>query len=462
MLESRVLVVDDDVNQAESLRRVLALEGFQATSVSTPREALDEVAMRRPDAIVSDLRMGDMTGLDLYREVKKKHPDMLFILITGFGTMETAVAAMRAGVHDFLTKPIDTDELVIKLKKALDYRELAHENVILKERIARLGGVSIIGVSEPMKDVLAQVDQVADSAATVLVQGESGTGKEMIARAIHLKSRRTEGPYVKVNCAAIPENLLESELFGHEEGSVTGAVARRIGKFEAADGGSIFLDEVGEIPLHLQPKLLRVLQEREIERVGGNEAIAVDVRVIAATNRDLKKMVEAGEFRNDLYYRLEVIPIRLPPLRDRMDDVLPLARHFLARYSERNGRDIKDISESGMARLMSSSWPGNVRELENSIERAVVLARGEVLEAEDFAFVAGDAEGGVEGIVAQLLGTDLSLDELERRIILMALERCEDNVSQTARKLGMTRRSLQYRLEKIRSGQAEGGDEEEE
>lgn len=452
MTENRILIVDDDPGQADSLMRNLVLEGFRADCLASPEEAIATIRDRKPDAIVSDFRMGEVNGLEFYQQVKEIYPDIIFILATGFGTVETAVEALRLGVHDFLTKPIDTDELVIKLKKALNYKSLESENTRLKEKIADLvPKPKIIGDSSLMKQVLDQVEQVADSVATVLIEGESGTGKELIAKSIHSYSPRAQEPYIKVNCAAIPENLLESELFGHEAGAFTGAVNKRIGKFELADGGSIFLDEVGEMPLHLQPKFLRVLQEREIERLGGSTTIKVDVRVIAATNRDLEEMVKEGEFRKDLFYRLNVIPIRLPALRDRMEDVLPIARHFLAQFSELNGREISAIGEEASNKLMHYSWPGNVRELENCMERAVVLTRGQELQPTDFQFSGEPVTAGVESLLEKLMTTDMSLDELERRIILMALERCDGNVSQTARRLGMTRRSLQYRVEKIKS-----------
>ena len=459
MLDSRILVVDDDPAQADSLRRVLALEGFQAASAHSPDEALRELSMRVPDAIISDLRMGEMSGLDLYLQIKETHPGILFILATGYGSLDTAVTALKSGVYDFLTKPIDTDELVIKLKKALSFKDLADENTELKLRIARLGGeIEIIGASQAMQTVLDSVKQVADSTATVLIEGESGTGKELIARSLHQKSPRAGMPYIKVNCAAIPENLLESELFGHEPGAFTGAVGQRKGKFEVAHEGTIFLDEVGEMPLHLQSKFLRVLQEREFERVGGNATVEVDLRVVAATNRDLGAMVRDGEFRDDLFYRLNVIPIHLPPLRERMEDVAPLAAHFLRKFNDKNGRELEDLSQKATARLLSHSWPGNVRELENCMERAVVLARGTELEPRDLVFSGDEKSDGMAGVLEQIMSTDLTLEDLEKRLIVMALERCSNNVSRTARVLGMTRRALQYRVEKMRTGggQVEG------
>ncbi|MCA9320046.1 MAG: sigma-54-dependent Fis family transcriptional regulator [Planctomycetes bacterium] len=458
MSSPSVLIVDDDRGQAESLRRILALEGFIARASYSPEDAIEEVATRVPDAVVSDLRMGSMTGLDLYLKLKEQNPALLFILVTGYGTLETAVEALKAGVHDFLAKPIDTDELIIKLKKALSFRHLAKENVELKKAIARLSSeFPIIAESRLMQGVMETVERVSGSVATVLIQGESGTGKELVARAIHLRSPRATGPYVKVNCAAIPENLIESELFGHEAGAFTGAVARRVGRFESASGGTIFLDEIGEVPVHLQPKLLRVLQEREIERVGGEKTIPIDVRVVAATNRDLAGMVRQQAFREDLFYRLNVIPIQVAPLRERIDDIVPLAQHFLAKYSERNGRNLGSLSEAAKAKLVSYGWPGNVRELENCIERAVVLAMEDHLEPSDFVIQGESPATGVENVLELLLSGNIGLDELERRLLLMALERCEGNVSLTARKLGMTRRSLQYRIEKIRSGDTSDG-----
>ncbi len=451
MRESRILIVDDDSTQAEMLRRVLALEGFAAEAVYSPQDALKEVALRLPDAIISDYRMGDMTGLDLYLEIRKTHPNILFILATGYGSMETAVKAMQVGVHDFLSKPLDTDELVVKLQKALDIQQIAKENVKLRETIEGLSEkTAIIGESPCMKEVLSRVERIAPSQATVLIEGESGTGKELIARSLHYGSDRAAAPYIKVNCAAIPENLLEDELFGHVPGAFTGAVNERRGKFASAEGGSIFLDEIGEMPMHLQSKILRALQEKEFEPVGGEVTIHADVRVIAATNRDLGAMVRDGEFREDLYYRLNVVPVYLPPLRERMEDIVPLATHFLKKFSELNGRDLDVLTESVQKRLASYSWPGNVRELENCIERAVVLARGDQLVADDVSFSGEERGSGVDTVLQELLSTDLSLEELERHIILKAIESQGGNVSKTARTLGMTRRSLQYRLEKIR------------
>lgn len=459
MIDRRILIVDDDPTQAEMLRRVLVLEGFQADAVYSPEAALEEVKMRVPDAIISDFRMGDISGLDLYLQIKESHPDILFILATGYGSLETAVKAMQAGVYDFLSKPLDTGELVVKLEKALSVRQLSQENTQLRKTIEGLHEqITIIGESPLMQDVLSRVERIAPSTATVLIEGESGTGKELIARSLHLGSDRAAEPYIKVNCAAIPENLLESELFGHVAGAFTGAVQDRKGKFAAAEGGSIFLDEIGEMPTHLQSKILRVLQEREFEPVGSEASCVADVRVVAATNRDLTEMVREGEFREDLYYRLNVVPVTLPPLRERKEDIGPLAAYFLDRFNNMNGRSLAPLSKDVIKRLMGYSWPGNVRELENCIERAVILARENKLLPEDISFSGERRAEGMDDVLQQLLTTDLTIEGLERHLILKALESHGGNVSKTARNLGMTRRSLQYRLEKIR-GEKEDGDE---
>ncbi len=457
----RVLVVDDERVQAGLLADVLAGEGFDARAVFSPNEALAEVRRFRPEVVISDFRMPGMTGLELYEQVTKIRRETLFIITTAFGTLETAVEAMRRGVFDFVTKPVDTDELVLKLRKAMRLRSLEDENTRLREAVDALQDrVSVIGVSKRIRDVMAAVEQVAHSHSTVLIMGESGTGKELVARTIHVRSPRRNGPYVKVNCAAMPDNLLEDELFGHLRGAFTGAIGERKGKFEAAHGGTIFLDEIGELPLHLQPKLLRVLQEREIEPLGSNAVKQVDVRVLAATNRDLAEMVREGRFREDLYYRLNVIPIVMPPLRERAEDVPVLAQHFLTRFCEQNGRHFSGLSRAALDRLLTYSWPGNVRELENCIERAVVLAPGEQIEAADVVLSGGKPAGTVSSTLDTLFDTDLTLDQLERDIILGALARCGGNLSRTARVLGLTRRALQYRVEQIRKGPVPAADDD--
>ncbi len=456
--QPRVLVVDDDRTQADMLSSMLQLEGFHATAAYAPLEAL-RLLQRGPfHAVVSDFNMPDMNGIEFYREVQRAWPDVVFIIITAFGTLETAVDAMREGVRDFLTKPVDAGELTVKLRSALRVRDLEVENKDLRVAVDALRAkVSVIGDSDQMRLILERVSQVSQSQATVLLTGESGTGKELIARAIHLESPRHAGPYVTVNCAAIPENLIESELFGHVKGAFTGAVSDRDGRFVAAAGGTILLDEIGELPLPMQPKLLRTLQEREVDPVGGNGAVPVDVRVVAATHRDLAAMVKSGEFREDLFYRLNVIPVDIPPLRDRASDVMPLARHFLRRFCDENSRRIDGFGRGAEDRLKSYSWPGNVRELENCVERAVVLCQGERIEEDDLLLQVGggDRHGAVDQVLDRLFDTGLTLHRLERELIISALDRCGGNLSRTARTLGMTRRALQYRVEKMRNDQGE-------
>jgi two-component system NtrC family response regulator len=450
----RILVVDDEAAQADLLAEVLESEGFEAKAAYGPEPALAAAETFLPDAVVSDFRMPGMSGTELYRRLSARRPHTPFLIATAFGTLEDAVEAMRSGATDFVTKPVDVGELVGKLRRSLRVRKLEAENVRLRAEVDALRTIpGFVAESRRMRDVLAAVEQVARSQATVLLRGESGTGKELVAKSIHQRSSRAAGPFVKVNCAAIPDNLLEDEFFGHVKGAFTGAATDRKGKFQAADGGTIFLDEIGELPLHLQPKLLRVLQEREIEPLGANETRTVDVRVVAATNRDLAAMTADGRFRDDLYYRLNVVPVTIPPLRERPEDVLPLARHFLEKFRERNGRRLGGFSKAALDALRGHAWPGNVRELENCVERAVVLAPGDEIEPADLGLgVRGSgAVGAAASAVDVLFSGEIGLDRLEEEIIIEALRRCEGNVSSAARKLGVTRRALQYRVEKIRS-----------
>jgi two-component system, NtrC family, response regulator AtoC len=450
-LRPRILVVDDERVQADLLAHVLKGEGFETRAAYSPQDALADAKKFRPDVVISDFRMPGGNGLELFEQVTKLRRETLFIIVTAFGTLETAVEAMRRGVFDFVTKPVNTGELVLKLKKALRVRTLEDENVKLRAVVQSLREeVKVIGVSRRMREVMAAVDQIAQSHATVMIMGESGTGKELIAKAIHFASPRHAAPYVKVNCAAMPDNLLEDELFGHVRGAFTGAVSDRKGKFEAANTGTIFLDEIGDLPLHLQPKLLRVLQEREVEPLGSNEVRHVDVRVLAASNRDLRSMVDEGAFREDLYYRLNVIPIMLPALRERPEDIPALADHFLRRFADQNGRRIHGLTDQALARLAAYRWPGNVRELENCIERAVVLAHADRIDGNDFVLAGESATTAASSLLDTLFATDMTLDQVERDIIMGALSRCEGNLSKTARMLGLTRRTLQYRVEQIR------------
>jgi two-component system response regulator HydG len=398
-----------------------------------------------------DIRMIRVSGLEALEEIRRFNPALPVILMTAYASVETAVEALKKGAYDYLTKPLDFDELRLALERALDHTHLREENRVLRESLgARFDRGNLIGRSAAMTRLLDLVAQVAPSEATALVTGESGTGKEMIASAIHTNSPRKAGPFIRINCAAITETLLESELFGHEKGSFTGADRRKEGKFRQADRGTIFLDEVSEMSLGMQVKLLRVLQEREFTRVGGEELIRVDVRVIAATNRDLLKAVTESRFREDLYYRLNVVNLRVPPLRERREDIPLLAQHFLKIFTERNRKALQGFTPRAMDRLLRYPWPGNVRELMNTVERGVVLTRSDILDEEDVAPVpetdvlqapAEHAPGFAEGM-------DSSLEFVEKTTILKTLEESGGNKSEAARRLGITRRTLHLKLKK--------------
>jgi DNA-binding NtrC family response regulator len=457
----RILVVDDEPHQAEALRKLLEVDGYSAEAATGGAAALEELCSGRFDLCISDSRMPGMTGIELFNAVREADLGIVFVLVTAYGTIEQAVEAIRSGVYDYVEKPVNLDILHATLTRAAEAIELRRENRALRERVASLAADrQIIGDSEPMREVLDRIAQVAPSDATVLIRGESGTGKELVAQAIHRGSPRALAPFVKVNCAAIPEGLHESELFGHVAGAFTGAVADRPGRFRQADGGTIFLDEIGELPLALQVKLLRALQEREIEPVGGSGPVEIDVRVLAATHRDLEEIVRGGGFREDLYYRIHVIPIDLPPLRQRGADVKLLANYFLELYCARNGRSLEGFSRDALEHLERHGWPGNVRELQNTIERAVVLARGQQITAHDLQLssLGGGRHSG--DLISELLDAPLDLDALERELIRGALQRSGGVQTQAARMLGLSRRTLQYRAAKhglLDEGSGENG-----
>jgi len=441
-----VLVVDDD----PSLRRVteytLEQAGYQVVTAADGREGVQLFLERQPAVVVTDLQMPKLTGTELLAKVRAARPETLVIVITAFGTIEQAVEAMKQGAHDFLTKPVSRDALLMAVNKAFALLGLQEENRRLRERLGQQVEFShLIGSSDAMREVLDIVRRAAPSDATVLISGESGTGKELVARAIHQASDRRNGPFVAVNCAAIPTDLLESELFGHRRGAFTGAVADRVGKFERASGGTIFLDEVGELPGVLQPKLLRVLQEHEVEPVGGQPK-RIDVRVVAATNLDLDAALAAATFREDLYYRLAVIPVTIPPLRERPDDIPLLTRHFLGKH----GAPALRVSDAAMTLLVNFPWPGNVRELENTVQRMIVLRRGETLDVADLPekLRQGQPATAGKGRVLSLPEDGYSLEQLEREAVLEALERCRWNQSRAAAFLRIPRHVLLYRMEK--------------
>lgn len=444
-----ILVVDDDSGHRTMLRTLMTGWGYAITEADDGQTAIEKVHEQAFDLILMDIRMLKISGLEALPAIKSYNPSIPIIIMTAYSSVETAVEAMKKGAYDYLTKPLDFDELRMTMERAMDHRQLREENQALKESLGTHFDVrNIIGVSPVMVRLLETVAQVAPSEATVLVTGESGTGKELIAGAIHYNSPRKRGPFVKMNCAAVTESLLESELFGHEKGAFTGAYRRKEGRFRQADGGSLFLDEVSEMSLSMQAKLLRVLQEREITRVGGEEPLKVDVRVIAATNKDLAQEIEAGNFREDLYYRLNVVGLAVPPLRERREDIPLLAQHFLSTFAEKNHKEIKGFTPQAMDRLVKYNWPGNVRELMNYVERGVVLSRSDYLDASDLPLPDGAGDAACNSVAPEAAPPEWPLEEVEKATILKTLESAQGNKSETARRLGITRRTLHKKLKK--------------
>jgi two-component system, NtrC family, response regulator HydG len=438
-IRARILVVDDNVTMRESLRDTLTAEGDRITSVENAIQAIAELEKQEFEVVLADLSLPRVSGLELLDRVKKSWPTTEVIVITGQASIATAVDAIKRGAYHYVTKPFTADEILHLVGQALERRRLVHRKERLEEELSLARGVhQLVGQSEPVQHIRTIIQTAAGSEATVLIQGESGTGKEIIANAIHAQSKRSRGPLVKMNCAAVPETLLESELFGHEKGAFTGADKRRIGRFEQADGGTLFLDEICEMQPRLQAKFLRALQEREIERLGSSTPIPVDVRIIAATNRDLKKALEDGVLREDLYYRLNVILLQVPPLRERMDDVPILAMHFLRKYATREGAAMSGIADEAMNVLLAYAWPGNVRELENAIERGVVLGQGEKLRAQDLPPQVHRRTDDQHPLVP----AHLTLEEMEKLAIAQALRLTGGNKSEAAERLGIHRTSI--------------------
>src|SRR5579859_2683181 len=442
-MKHRILVVEDE----EKLRRVIQLHltsrDFEVEQAATAEEGLKGVD--RADLVITDLRLPGMDGLELLAQIRRQNSVTPVIVMTAFGSIETAVEAMKAGAVDFLLKPFSLDHLMTVVNKALEVRGLRDENRKLKEELGRRYEFdNIIGRSTQMQEIFASVLRVAPTRATVLLTGESGVGKDLIARAIHCHSPRKDRPLVKINCSALPENLMESELFGYEKGAFTGANVSKPGKFEQADSGTALLDEIGDVPGSIQVKLLRILQEREFERLGSNQTRHIDVRVIAATNQDLRAALEQGTFREDLYYRLNVVPINIIPLRERMPDIPFLAEHFLCKYAEEAGNKITGITPAAMSKLAGYHWPGNVRELENVIERSVVMCTGDRLDAADIKLDNAPRPRSATGDFS--LPPGMTLDQYEQELIREALKRADGNKSQAARALGLTRNALRYRL----------------
>lgn len=451
---AELLVVDDDTAHRTMLKTLLTGWGYQIEEADDGTAAVDAVAGRPYDLVLMDVRMLKMSGLEALPRIRELDPTVPVIIMTAYSSVDSAVDALKAGAYDYLTKPLDFDKLKLTVDRAVEHTRLREENRELKARFAeRFDRGKIIGNSTAMSRVLGRVAQVAPTEATVLVTGESGTGKELVAGAIHFNSARRDGPFVQINCAALTETLLDSELFGHERGAFTGADRRKEGKFRLADRGTIFLDEVGEMSLSMQAKLLRVLQEKEFSRVGGEAVIRVDVRVIAATNRRLADAVAEGRFREDLYYRLNVVGISLPPLSERRDDIPPLAEAFLKGAADRNRKAVKGFTADAMTRLVRHPWPGNVRELMNAVESAVVLTRTEYVDVSDLpAVLHGEAETVCETPADVALSGDMTLEAVEKAVILKTLDATGGNKSETARRLGITRKTLHNKLKQYGVG----------
>ncbi|MCR4321221.1 MAG: sigma-54 dependent transcriptional regulator [Candidatus Brocadiaceae bacterium] len=453
-MKNKILIVDDEKLMRVSLEDKLTKEGYAVTSLSNAVEGVKMLQSTNFDAVITDLRLPKMDGMDFLREIKKAYPDTVVIIMTAYGSIENAVTAMKEGAYDYVTKPFSLEELIIKLQKALKHKDMIAENIMLKQRVlGQYGYDNMIGRGEGMKRVFEIISTVSNRDTTILIQGESGTGKELTAGAIHYNSNRRDGPFIKVSCAALNKEILESELFGHEKGSFTGAIKTRRGRFELADGGTIFLDDVDDIPLEMQVKLLRVLQEREFERVGGEETISINVRVVCATKKDLKKLVQEGSFREDLYYRLHVVTIHLPPLRERKEDIPLLATYFLKKYAERQRVTVNSISHEALNLLLSYNWHGNIRELENVIEHAVTFCASDVIIPKNLPvnLIEGETPSGIFPIELSTIDSiDLqeTLSEAERKLLVWAHQKTNGNQMRMSEILRIPRTTLQNKLVK--------------
>ncbi len=446
-----ILIVEDDPGHLTTLKTILQSWGYAAATAGGGKEAVGKVKGQPFDLIVMDVRMPDMSGIEALRQIHEYNPAIPVLIMTAYSSVESAVEALKAGAYDYLTKPLDFEALKIGIERVRDHVGLREENRVLKEKLRQGFDLSfIIGKSRAMRELIEMAAMIAPSDATVLITGGSGTGKELIARAIHHNSRRRDNSLVVVNCAALSESLLESELFGHEKGAFTGADRFREGRFAQAHQGSLFLDEIAEIPVTMQAKLLRALQEGEVQRVGSDQTIRVDVRIIAATNQDLSREVAEGRFREDLYYRLNVVNLNVPDLQDRIEDIPLLAQYFLSRYAEKNRKRVKGFSPLAMDMLLKYSWPGNVRELENAVERAVILLTGEYITERELPVGIASARGeALPSAAAQSVSTgEQTLDAIEKDAILKALAAADGNKSETARRLGINRKTLHQKLKK--------------
>ncbi len=445
--KAKILVVDDEESHRIMLRAVLQDGGYEVAEAADGPEAIRAVEQEIFDLVLLDIRMATLDGIETLTEIRKISPFVPVLIMTAYASVKTAVEALKAGAFEYLTKPLDIEELKILVEKALELYHLRTENLALKERLGdRFDFSKIIGRSAKMKEIFETLSLVAPTDATVLILGESGTGKELVANSIHQNSKRASQPFIKVSCAALPEPLLESELFGHEKGAFTGAIARREGRFQLAHRGTLFLDEVGEMSPTTQTKLLRVLQEKEFEPLGSPRTLKVDVRVIAATNKNLEREVKEGRFREDLFYRLNVVPVSLPPLRERKEDIPALAAHFFALYRDKNKKELRELSGKTLDLLTRYDWPGNIRELENCIERAVIMAKGEVIAPADLPPGIQAMSSGDKELAELALPSGVSLQEVEKALILKTLEDTGGNRTRAAEILGINRRTLQIKL----------------
>ena len=446
-MDYTILVVEDELVQLESLAGFLTKQGYRVLKASLPEKALGIVRDNSVDIVLSDFKMPGMSGVKLLETIKEMNPSIEVIIMTAYGTVESATDAMKLGAADYITKPIDLYRLQVLIRNIVERKQLVSENRLLRQQLSERFRVDgIISESSEMSKVLNVAGRVADSNASVLITGETGTGKELIARSIHFSGSRSDKPFVAVNCAALPDNLLESELFGHEKGAFTGADRQRKGRFETADGGTLFIDEVGEIPLSLQVKLLRVLQEKTFERIGSNNPLQANARIVAATNRDLEAMIREGAFRQDLFYRLNVVSIKIPPLRDRREDIPPLIEVFVRRFASENNKRIAGISKEAMDALMKYSYPGNVRELENIIERAVILSEDTVIYADNLPL---SLQTPVLSTTVTQKSLPAKLDTIEYEMIIDALSSQKGHISNAAEKLGLTRRVLSLKMQQF-------------
>ncbi|MBM4017576.1 MAG: sigma-54-dependent Fis family transcriptional regulator [Planctomycetes bacterium] len=459
---ARILIVDDERIKRSILEDELRAGGYDVVTAENPLQAEPKMKRTAFDVIVTDLRMPGQDGLSFLRQIKQRQPDQQVIVMTAYGTVETAVEAMKLGAFDYLLKPFATEELLLKIDRLMQYRRLASENEALRQQLAVQGPSRIIGQSESIRRLLARIHMVAPTDSTVLIEGESGTGKELVARMLHETSHRSRGPFVAVSCAALPKDLIESELFGHEPGAFTGATRQRTGRFELAHGGTLFLDEVDDIPMEVQVKLLRVLQERAFDRIGGEGTVQANVRVVAATKRPISPLVEEGRFREDLYYRLSVVPLHIPPLRERTEDIPCLVEFFLQRLATRLNRDNLSVTHEAMRKLREYSWPGNVRQLEHVLEQMAALSSHGTLDVSDLPVPVLSTRCS-EVISLSLEGrskVDLAtvLEEAEAALVQWAVQKCGGNLSQAADALGIARSTLQYKMAKLNGREGLWGD----